>query len=131
MNEFLWSVRVYYEDTDNGGVVYYANYLKFMERARTEWLRSLGYEQDRLAEEQGILFAVTSVRLDYLLPARFNDLLEVSARVTGPGKASITFEQEVRRGDRVLCRGTIRIACIDSKTLRPVRIPSDLYGELH
>lgn len=131
MNEFLWSVRVYYEDTDNGGVVYYANYLKFMERARTEWLRSLGYEQDRLAGEQGILFAVTSVRLDYLLPARFNDLLEVSARVTDPGKASITFEQEVRRGDSVLCRGTIRIACIDSKTLRPVRIPSDLYGELH
>jgi acyl-CoA thioester hydrolase len=131
VNEFLWPVRIYYEDTDNGGVVYYANYLKFMERARTEWLRTLGYEQDRLAEEQGIVFAVRSVKLEYLLPARFNDLLSVSARVTEPGKASMTFEQEVRRGDSVLCHGTIRIACIDSKTLRPVRIPSDLYGELY
>ena len=93
--EFRWPVRVYYEDTDNGGVVYYANYLKFMERARTEWLRSLGLEQDQLIREQGIIFAVTSVQVDYLKPALFNQLLSVSAEIIETGKASLTFKQEV------------------------------------
>jgi len=93
--KFYWPVRVYYEDTDNGGVVYYANYLKFMERARTEWLRSLGLEQDRLINEQGIIFAVRSVQVDYLKPALFNQLLSVSAEIIATGKASLTFKQEV------------------------------------
>ena len=82
LSEFCWPVRVYYEDTDSGGVVYYANYLKFMERARTEYLRSLGFEQDQLRREQGILFTVHSLQVDFRLPARFNDLLEVSTHVS-------------------------------------------------
>ncbi len=131
VTEFLWPVRVYYEDTDSGGVVYYANYLKYMERARTEWLRARGYEQDQLAETYGILFAVRSASIDYLRPARFNDRLEVSAKLIEPGRASLTFAQEVRREAEVLCRATVRIACVDRETLRPARLPAALYGELN
>lgn len=119
-------VRVYYEDTDSGGVVYYANYLKFMERARTEWLRSLGYEQDDLIESEGVIFAVRSVQVDYLRPARFNELLHVSAQVQQLGKASITFKQQITLagGDgSVLCEGQIKIACLDAGTMRPKPIP--------
>lgn len=117
--EFLWPVRVYYEDTDHGGVVFYANYLKFMERARTEWLRSLGFEQDRMIEEEGLIFAVRSVELNYHRPARFNDLLDVTARVIRYGRASIDFEQQVRRGDELLCEGSVRLATLDVETFRP------------
>jgi tol-pal system-associated acyl-CoA thioesterase len=92
---FFWPVRVYYEDTDCGGVVYYANYLRFMERARTEWLRALGFEQDLLATEHGVIFAVRSVALDFVRPARFNDLLRVGAHVVERRAASLTFAQEV------------------------------------
>jgi acyl-CoA thioester hydrolase len=92
---FFWPVRVYYEDTDCGGVVYYANYLRFMERARTEWLRALGFEQDVLATQHGVIFAVRSVALDFNRPARFNDLLRVSAGVVERRAASLTFAQEV------------------------------------
>ena len=145
MKEFLWPVRVYYEDTDSGGVVYYANYLKFMERARTEWLRSFGIEQDVLIERDGIIFAVTSVQADYLKPARFNQSLTVSAEVVRLGKASITFKQQVRlAGDRpetegkglnteeesvVLCEANIKIACLNEKTLRPAAIPSTIISQ--
>ena len=92
---FFWPVRVYYEDTDCGGVVYYANYLRFMERARTEWLRALGFEQDVLATQHGVIFAVRSVALDFIRPARFNDLLRVGAGVVERRAASLTFAQEV------------------------------------
>jgi acyl-CoA thioester hydrolase len=131
-NRFIWPVRVYYEDTDAVGVVYYANYLKFMERARTEWLRSLGYEQDRLMERDGIIFAVRSVEVDYHLPARFNDALEVSASLSQKGRASLTFRQEVRRsGDaQLLCSGEIRIACLDKESLRPTPTPKALALEI-
>ncbi|MEJ2590664.1 MAG: tol-pal system-associated acyl-CoA thioesterase [Candidatus Thiodiazotropha sp.] len=131
-NRFIWPVRVYYEDTDAVGVVYYANYLKFMERARTEWLRSLGYEQDRLMERDGIIFAVRSVEVDYHLPARFNDALEVSASLSQKGRASLTFHQEVRRsGDaQLLCSGEIRIACLDKERLRPTPLPKALALEI-
>ncbi|MCK4588139.1 MAG: tol-pal system-associated acyl-CoA thioesterase [Gammaproteobacteria bacterium] len=148
--KFYWPVRVYYEDTDNGGVVYYANYLKFMERARTEWLRSLGLEQDRLISEQGIIFAVRSVQVDYLKPALFNQLLSVSAEIIETGKASLTFKQEVvvdkknktensiTKGgeseavslDQVLCRGQIKIACLDVSSMRPCAIPDSVRKEI-
>jgi acyl-CoA thioester hydrolase len=129
---FSWPVRVYYEDTDAGGVVFYANYLKFMERARTEWLRSLGFEQDALRERQGVLFAVRRVALDYLRPARFNDLLWVTAAIIRHGGASLDFRQEVlREGDGTLCcRGDIRVACLDAVTMRPSRIPDNLMAEI-
>lgn len=133
MTEFIWPVRVYYEDTDSGGVVYYANYLKFMERARTEWLRSLGFEQDELLKRDNILFAVRSISLDYLKPARFNDRLLVSAAISARGRASLGFDQSVRRDSReaeVLCTGQVRIACLAADTLRPQPLPKQLLTEL-
>ncbi len=123
---FSIPVRVYYEDTDAGGVVYYANYLKFMERARTEWLRSRGFEQDELLQREGVLFAVRSVRLEFEQPARFNDALEVTAQVVRRGGASLTFAQEVRRAQATLCRGEIKIACLEAATFRPRPIPAQI-----
>ncbi|MDD3609262.1 MAG: tol-pal system-associated acyl-CoA thioesterase [Halothiobacillaceae bacterium] len=131
MSEFSWPVRVYYEDTDAGGVVFYANYLKFYERARTEYLRTLGFEQDRLAADDGVLFVVSRVVVEYKRPARFNDLLQVTARPLSVGRASLQFEQEILRGDaatandgpRVLSTASVRIACVDALTLRPRPMP--------
>ncbi len=130
MNKFNWPVRVYYEDTDAGGVVYYANYLKFFERARTEMLRAMGYEQDELIVSAGIIFVVRSVQIDYLRPARFNEQLQVSAKLTLAKKASLTFEQVITRGDDVLCKGIIKIACLDARTLRPTAIFETLFKAL-
>ncbi|MGZ8153139.1 MAG: tol-pal system-associated acyl-CoA thioesterase [Methylovulum sp.] len=126
MKTFTWPIRIYYEDTDAGGVVFYANYLKFFERARTEMLRAIGYEQDQLMIADGIIFVVRSVRVDYLSPARFNEQLQVSSDVTETKKASLTFEQIITRGDDVLCKGLIRIACLDAGTMRPKAIPENL-----
>ncbi len=122
---FLWPVRVYYEDTDAGGVVYYANYLRFMERARTELLRHHGFEQDELREREGVIFAVRSVQVDYLAPARFNDLLQVRTGILQAGRASLTFGQDVirERDGHLLCRGEVKVACLDSETFRARAIP--------
>lgn len=130
MNNFIWPVRVYYEDTDAGGVVFYANYLKFFERARTEMLRAMGFEQDELSAIEGVIFVVRSVQVDYLSPARFNEQLQVSAEVTLVKKASLTFEQIITRGDDVLCKGIIRIACLDAETMRPKAIPETLFSAI-
>ncbi|WP_340123653.1 tol-pal system-associated acyl-CoA thioesterase [Methylobacter svalbardensis] len=130
MNDFIWPVRVYYEDTDAGGVVFYANYLKFFERARTEMLRAMGYEQDELIASEGIIFVVRSVQVDYLSPARFNQQLQVSAKVSLAKKVSLIFEQVVTRGDDILCRGSVKIACLDAQTLRPKAIPETLFRAL-
>jgi acyl-CoA thioester hydrolase len=133
VREFIWQVRVYYEDTDSGGVVYYANYLRFLERARTEWLRSFGIEQDQLAQQDGIIFAVRSVQLEYVKPAKFNDLLDVSVAISKQGKASLTFEQAVRRADgerRLLCLGQVKVACLTADTLRPTVIPEKISREI-
>jgi len=133
VTDFQWQVRVYYEDTDRGGVVYYANYLRFMERARTEWIRMLGFEQDRLIRDDGVLFAVRSAQIEYLRPARFNDLLDVSVRLTGRRRASLVFAQEVhRQGDErgPLCTATVRIACLTADTLEPSPIPLRLLEEI-
>lgn len=132
---FQWPVRVYYEDTDSGGVVYYANYLKFMERARTEWLRHLGMEQDQLINDHGVMFAVRSIVLDYIAPARFNDALSVSVTPTKKGRASLCFAQQVTRLEndeqKLLCDGLVKIACLDVRTLRPRPMPSSVYSEIH
>ena len=127
---FIWPIRVYYEDTDAGGMVFYANYLKFFERARTERLRSIGYEQDSLMINPGIIFIVRAVQVDYLKPARFNEQIEVSAEVTLFKRASLTFEQLITRGDELLCTSTTRIACLDANTLRPKEIPRTLHEQL-
>lgn len=130
IKKFIWPVRVYYEDTDAGGVVFYANYLKFFERARTEMLRAMGYEQDELVANEGIIFVVRSVQADYLRSARFNDQIQVSAEVVLAKKASLIFEQLITRGDDVLCKGIIRIACLDALTMRPKAIPENLLEPL-
>ena len=126
IKKFIWPVRIYYEDTDAGGVVFYANYLKFFERARTEMLRAMGYEQDELMINPGIVFAVRSVQVDYLKSARFNEQIEVSAEILDAKRASLTFEQLITRGDDVLCTSITRIACLDANTLRPKEIPKIL-----
>jgi len=130
MTVFHWPVRVYYEDTDAGGVVFYANYLKFFERARTEMLRHFGFEQDQLITEQNIIFVVRSVQVDYLAPARFNESLDVSAEITQAKKVSLNFEQVISRDDVVLCKAVIRIACLTADTLKPRAIPDNLVEKL-
>jgi len=121
---FSFPIRVYYEDTDTGGVVYHSNYLNFMERARTEWLRALGFEQDELLREYGVLFAVSAVNIAFQKPARFNELLAVTVALDRRGAASLTLKQEVRRGDEVLATAEVRIACIDAQRFVPVAIPA-------
>lgn len=123
---FTWPVRVYYEDTDAGGIVYYANYLKFFERARTEFLRALGFEQDDLRAQERVIFAVKSVRAEYLKPARFNDLLTITCAVSVRKHASLEFFQTVLRDRQTLCEGWIRIACLDACSLRPCPLPESL-----
>lgn len=136
MGEFRWPVRVYYEDTDSGGVVYYANYLKFMERARTEWLRGLGFEQDDLRARAGVIFAVRSVTIDYLKPARFNDQLQVVSTLRQCRRASLEFHQCVERlsattgNPEKLCEAAIKIACLDSGSFRPRPLPDALLTEM-
>jgi acyl-CoA thioester hydrolase len=131
LSVFEWPVRVYYEDTDTGGVVYYANYLKYLERARTEWLRDLGFGQDALMRDSGILFAVRRVEIDYLLPARLDDELVVELEIGSASKASLTFVQRiVRAPDTVLSRATVKVACLDSDRFRPTAIPANIREKL-
>jgi len=129
-NGFVWPIRVYYEDTDAGGIVFYANYLKFFERARTEWLRACGVDQHRLAAESGVLFVVRSTALDYRSPARLDDVLTIVTRVERLGRASVDFAQEASRGDTLLATGGIRVACVEKTAMRPIPIPDHVYAAL-
>lgn len=129
---FTWPVRVYYEDTDLGGVVYYANYLKFLERARSEWLRHLGISQTGLLESQRLLFAITAVDVRYLKPARFEDELAVTVELERLRRASMSFAQQIRRGGatgELLCAAKVTAACLDADTLRPRPMPAHLFSE--
>jgi len=128
---FRWPVRVYWEDTDAGGIVFYANYLKFFERARTEWLRSLGVAQGSLKSERGGMFVVSETSVRYLAPARLDDELLVTAQLEASGRASLIIAQEARRGDALLAVGTIRIGWVDAATLRPGRIPDAILAVLN
>ncbi len=123
---FVWPVRVYWEDTDAGGVVYYANYLKFLERARSEWLRSRGWEQDRLRQERGVVFVVRRAEIDYLGPARYNDQLDVCCTLTELGHASLVVAQAVKRCGAALVRASVTLACVHAERFKPVRIPFEL-----
>ena len=123
ISSFSLPVRVYYEDTDAGGVVYYANYLKFCERARTDWLRAIGFEQGRLSAEDGVVFVVRSVKADYLQSAVLDDLLEVVTTIARLGHASVVFAQKILRGDQAVFDAQITIACIDSTAKRAIPIP--------
>lgn len=128
---FTWPVRVYWEDTDAGGIVFYANYLKFFERARTEWLRSLGVMQGSLRESAGGMFIVSETSVRYLAPARLDDELLVTARLEAAGRASLIIAQQALRGGTLLAEGTIRIGWVDDQTLRPGRIPPAILAVLN
>jgi acyl-CoA thioester hydrolase len=123
MKRFSWPVRVYYEDTDAGGVVYYANYLKFFERARTEWLRSFGLNQDTLAQEEGLIFVVRRASLDFVRPARLDDMLEVTVEPLKLARVYVQLAQEAWRGAQMLARAEIQVACLNLRTFKPAAMP--------
>jgi acyl-CoA thioester hydrolase len=131
---FNWQIRVYYEDTDAGGIVFYANYLKFFERARTEWLRAAGISQQALSASHACMFVVKSTAVDYHAPAKLDDELKLSVFVEKLGRASVQFSQSAWRmaGDReeLLTTGNIKVACVDTKTLRPVAIPAEVMAKI-
>ena len=120
---FTWSVRVYYEDTDAGGIVFYANYLKFFERARTEWLRALGIGQHALLQEHGALFVVKNANVDYHAPARLDDELKLTLGIEKVGRASVQFTQQAWRGEQLLASAAVKVGCVDAATLRPRALP--------
>ncbi len=126
---FSSTCRVYWEDTDAGGVVYYANYLKFMERCRSDWLRALDIDQSRLRAERRLQFAVVNLNIEYLKPAVLNDEVLVTAELLRLGGATITFKQTILRGELQLIDANVRVACLDSATLKPRAIPTDLFTE--
>ena len=127
---FVHPLRVYWEDTDAGGVVFYANYLKFFERARTEWLRSLGVEQQRLRDQTGAILVVVDTQVRYRQPARLDDELSVTVAVRTTGRASCSIAQQAFRGDTLLCEGDIRIGCVDAASFRPRRFPDPILMNL-
>jgi acyl-CoA thioester hydrolase len=144
VSPFSWPARVYWEDTDGGGIVYYANYLRFLERARTEWLRSLGYSQQALAREPGIVFAVVELSVEYRKPARLDDELVITCQPNPEGAVTLRFSQQIYRkepdaggssavagegrGLGLLVQANVRVACVDATTLRPKRLPDFLLA---
>jgi len=127
---FHWPVRVYYEDTDAGGIVYYANFLKFFERCRTEWLRALGIEQHRLRADEELQFVVVHASIDYLQPARLDDALAIRAEIAQLGRSFIVFAQKALRGDELLATATVKVACLNARTRAPARLPAALATTL-
>jgi acyl-CoA thioester hydrolase len=123
---FRHTVRVYWEDTDAGGIVFYANYLKFFERARTEWLRALGHSQQEMVDTTGCMFVVQDTHVRYLRPARLDDLLVITVDVTERGKASLRIRQQAWCTDRLLAEGEIRIGCVERASMKPSRIPGPI-----
>ncbi len=126
---FSWPIRVYFQDTDAGGVVYHASYVNFFERARTEWLRSFGYSNAGLMKELGVMFVVRSLKLDYLKPAALDDLLTVTAEAKDIGRSRVTLLQTVLRDDGLLAEGDVHLVCVDVGTFKPVSVPEVLRKE--
>jgi acyl-CoA thioester hydrolase len=134
---FSWAARVYWEDTDGGGIVYYANYLRFLERARTEWVRALGFSQRELARTPGIVFAVAGLSVEYRRPARLDDELTITCEPRSERATVLSFAQSIYRaasvepgGDTLLVEANVRVVCVDAQTLRPKRLPDFLYAVL-
>lgn len=125
---FEWPLRVYYEDTDAQGVVYYANYFRFMERARTEWLRALGVDQVRMLNEERRIFVVASTQADFLIPAKFNDQIVVTAGLGALTRASFEIEQNIYRGEALLLRGSVKAAILNADTMKAQRVPASIFG---
>jgi acyl-CoA thioester hydrolase len=137
VRSFTWPIRVYWEDTDAGGIVYYANYLRFMERARTEWLRSRGIEQAQLQREQGLVFVVVNAESHFQRPARYGDLLQVTCEIEKWTKVSLMFKQDVMRANddghemEMLVTGRVRVACVDAAKFRPRALPESVVREMN
>jgi acyl-CoA thioester hydrolase len=127
---FSLALRVYYQDTDSGGVVFHGSYLHFFERARTEWLRQLGFDVRALAAEDGVMFIVRELRVSYVRPALVDDLLTVTAAVEHLGRAQFTLEQRVLRGEEALVEGSVNLACVSAGELKPARVPARVYAAL-
>lgn len=127
---FVWHLRVYYEDTDAGGVVFYVNYIKFFERARTEWLRACGVDQSELAAVSGLIFIVRSTAMDYRSPARLDDTIRIESRIERLGRASVDFAQSAYRGTTLLATGSIRVACVERNAFKPGAIPEPIRQAL-
>ncbi len=127
---FTWPIRVYFQDTDAGGVVYHASYVNFMERARTEWLRSHGYSNADLLREFGVMFVVRSLKLDYLKPALLDDMLEVTAAVSDIGRSRLALLQTVRRDEELLTTGEVHLVCVSKDAFRPVAVPDALRSRM-
>ncbi|MGH8441930.1 MAG: tol-pal system-associated acyl-CoA thioesterase [Nevskiaceae bacterium] len=133
MATFYWPIRVYYEDTDASRVVYHAAYVKYFERARTEWLRALGFSQDALHDQLGVVFTVANLELDFLRPARLDDELQVAVNIEKVRRASLTFRQEMHRrgqGDIPLARALVRVGCVDVQNFRPCAMPEAFMNHL-
>jgi acyl-CoA thioester hydrolase len=129
--EFNWKIRVYYEDTDAAGLVYHSNYLKYMERARTEWLRDLGYSQEQLKQELTLIFVLKSMNIRFHQPAKMDELLTVNARIEEIGGARLLFHQAVvNEQSNLVCDADVNVACLDANTLKPRRLPESIQKEL-
>jgi|TARA_B100000929_G_C15474785_1_gene409099 acyl-CoA thioester hydrolase len=129
--EFIWEIRVYYEDTDAGGVIFYANYLRFMERARTEWLRKIGFDHKMLVEKYKLLFAVRNLTIDYIKSGYLDDLLTITSKLVESRKASLIFQQNIKNeNNELLSQADVKIACINANTLKASSMPEELLMEL-
>ena len=127
---FTWTVRVYYEDTDAGGIVFYANYLKFFERARTEWLRAAGVDQQALIDREGVAFVVKSATIDYHAPARLDDEISLTLTIEKLGRASIQFAQKAYKNELLLVEARVKVGCVDIATVRPRSLPGDVADKM-
>lgn len=127
---FIWPIRVYWEDTDAGGVVYHASYLRFLERARTEWLRSAGFAQDAMRQEVGVVFVVRAMQLEFLRPARLDDELIVEVAMDAARRASLLLRQAIRRSDTVLLEAQVKVACVAATDFRPCALPALLAARI-
>ena len=131
LKEFIWKIRVYYEDTDAGGVVFYANYLRFMERARTEWLRDIGFDHKNLIEKYKLIFAVKNLKINYMKPGYLDDLLTITSKLLNNRGASLVFQQDIiNEKDELLTQAEVKIACLNSNTLKASPMPEKLLMEL-
>ncbi len=130
VKHFDWQVRVYYEDTDAGGVVYHSNYLNFMERARTEWLRQMGFEQTYLRDVLNIVFVVHSMQIAFRKPARFNDLLTITSHLVKTGRGSFEFFQKITINHQILIEAHVKVACVDAVRFKPVGIPEQIRSKM-
>ncbi len=130
MKEFSWTIRVYYEDTDAAGVVYHSNYLKYMERARTEWLRAIGFSQQVLREETGAIIVISKLDMKFIKPAKLDDLLEVKSTLIKASGASLLFDQSIEKSQEKLCAARVKGVCLNALTFKPQRLPAALKSKL-